>query len=159
MAELLLVRGVDIDGFVARRLSNGLIQQADLVLALTRAHRSLVAEAWPTAVRRTFTLREFARLLSGIDRAALPASTPADRLRAAVPLAAAQRGRWRAFQRGRCSRSLSATKTGAPASLAQILPAVEAIAQVAIGAASAERLTSAEPRGEQAQPRRRAGTD
>jgi protein-tyrosine phosphatase len=42
MAELLLARGVDIDGFVARRLCHGLIQQADLVLALTRAHRSLV---------------------------------------------------------------------------------------------------------------------
>jgi hypothetical protein len=45
------------------------------------------------------------------------------------------------------------------ASLAQILPAVEEIAQVAIGAASAERPTSAEPRGEQGQLRRRAGTD
>lgn len=160
MAELLLARGVDIDGFVARRLSHGLIQQADLVLALTRAHRSLVVEAWPKAVRRTFTLREFARLLSGIDRAALPASTPADRLRAAVPLAAAQRGRWRVPSSE--DDVLDPYRQPRPvhrASLAQILPAVEAIAQVAIGAAGAERLTSAEPRGEQGQLRRRAGTD
>jgi len=62
---------------------------------LTRAQRGLVVELWPAAVRRTFTLREFARLLRWVDPAALPAGTPADRLRAAIPLAAAERGRER----------------------------------------------------------------
>jgi protein-tyrosine phosphatase len=136
MAQLLVESGVNIDGFAARRLSPELIQQADLVLAVTRTHRSLVAEAWPKAVRRTFTLREFARLLSGIDMTALPAGTPADRLRTAVPLAAAQRGRWRVPSREddildpyRQPRAVH------EASLEQILPAVETIAQVAIGLA------------------------
>jgi len=95
MAKLLAESGVDIDGFAARRLTAGLTQQADLVLAATRAHRSLVVEECPSAVRRTFTLREFARLLTAVDAVALPTGTPADRLRPAVPLAAAQRGRWR----------------------------------------------------------------
>jgi protein-tyrosine phosphatase len=144
MAELLVERGVDIDGFAARRLSTVLIQQADLVLAVTRAHRTFVVESWPKVVRRAFTLREFARLLSGIDRAALPAGTPADRLRAAVPLAAAQRGRWRVpsseddvLDPYRRSRHVY------EASLAQILPAVEAVAQVSIGTAGPERSTPA----------------
>ena len=147
MAELLVARGVDIDGFAARRLSTVLIQQADLALAVTRAHRSLVVEAWPKAVRRTFTLREFARLLSGIDRVALPAGTPADRLRVSIPLAAAQRGRRRVpSSEDDVLDPYRQPRHVYEASLAQILPAVDTIAQVAIGAAGHES-TSAEPPG------------
>jgi protein-tyrosine phosphatase len=136
MAELLVESGVDIDGFAARRLTTVLIQQADLVLAVTRAHRSLVVESWPKVVRRAFTLREFARLLAGIDRVALPAGTPADRLRAAVPLAAAQRGRWRVpSSEDDVLDPYRQPRHVHEASLAQILPAVEAIASVAVGAA------------------------
>jgi protein-tyrosine phosphatase len=133
MAELLIESGVTIDGFAARRLSPGLIQQADLVLAVTREHRSLVVEAWPKAVRRAFTLREFARLLAGIELAALPAGTPADRLRAAVPLAGAQRGRRRVpSSEDDVVDPYRQPRPVYEASLAQILPAVETIAQVAL---------------------------
>ena len=72
-----------------------MLKEADLILSMTRAQRGLVVELWPAAVRRTFTLREFARLLSWVDPSALPAGTPAERLRAAIPLAAAERGRER----------------------------------------------------------------
>jgi len=95
MAALLRDGGVEPDGFEARRLSERMLKEADLVLAMTRAQRGLVVELWPAAVRRSFTLREFARLLGWVDPAALPAGTPADRLRAAIPLAAVQRGRER----------------------------------------------------------------
>ena len=95
MAVLLRNSGVQDIPFEARRLSEQMLKEANLVLPLTRAQRSLVVELWPAAVRRTFTLREFARLLSWVDPSALPAGTPADRLRAAIPLAAAQRGRER----------------------------------------------------------------
>ena len=95
MAALLRGAGVEEAPFEARRLSEQLLKDADLVLPLTRAQRSLVVELWPAAVRRTFTLREFARLLDQVDPSALPAGTPADRLRAAIPLAAAERGRMR----------------------------------------------------------------
>ena len=95
MAMLLRKSGVEDVPFEARRLSEQMLRGADLVLPLTRAHRSLVVELWPAAVRRTFTLREFARLLRWVDPSALPAGTPADRLRAAIPLAAAERGRER----------------------------------------------------------------
>ncbi len=85
--------------FEARRLSEQMLREVGLILAMTRAQRGIVVELWPAAVRRTFTLREFARLLSRIDPSALPAGTPADRLRAAIPLASAEaeagRGRHR----------------------------------------------------------------
>ena len=95
MAALLRGSGIEDQPFEARRLSEEMLKGADLVLPLTRAQRSLVVELWPAAVRRTFTLREFARLLRWVDPAALPAGTPAERLGAAIPLAAAQRGRER----------------------------------------------------------------
>jgi protein-tyrosine phosphatase len=95
MAMLLRNRGVETLPFEARRLSEQMLREADLVLPLTRAQRSLVVELWPAAVRRTFTLREFARLMCWVDPGALPAGAPADRLRAAIGLAAAERGRER----------------------------------------------------------------
>ena len=95
MAALLLDSGVKPDSFEARRLSEPMLKEADLILSMTRAQRGLVVDLSPAAVRRTFTLREFARLLSWVNPAALPAGTPAERLRAALPLAVAERGRKR----------------------------------------------------------------
>lgn len=95
MAALLRRSGVEPDSFEARNLSEQMVKEADLVLAMTRAQRGLVVELWPPAVRRTFTLREFARLLTWVDPAALPTGTPAERLRSAIPLVAAERGRKR----------------------------------------------------------------
>jgi protein-tyrosine phosphatase len=95
MAALLRDGGVESDSFRARRLSEQMLKDADLILTMTRAQRGLVVELWPAAVRRTFTLREFARLLGWVNPSRLPTGTPAERLRAAIPLAAAQRGRER----------------------------------------------------------------
>jgi protein-tyrosine phosphatase len=95
MATLLRQAAVEPEPFEARRLSEQMIKESDLILAMTRAQRGLVVELWPAAVRRAFTLREFARLLSWVDPSALPAGSPAERLRAAIPLAAAERGRER----------------------------------------------------------------
>ena len=89
MAALLRDSGVKPDSFEACRLSEQMLKEADLVLPLTRAQRGLVVEVWPAAVRRTFTLREFARLVSRIDQSKLPAGTLAERLRTAIPLTAA----------------------------------------------------------------------
>jgi protein-tyrosine phosphatase len=92
MARLLRSNGVEAASFAARSLTENLVKEADLVLALTRAQRSLIVELWPPSVRRTFTLREFTRLLEEIDASAPPQGTPAERLRAAMPLAVARRG-------------------------------------------------------------------
>jgi protein-tyrosine phosphatase len=73
-----------------------LIAGADLVLTATRQHRADVVEHVPAAVRRTFTLREFARLAAAVDPAEIddaagPGARPAERLAALVPLAARER--------------------------------------------------------------------
>ena len=70
-----------------------MLRDADLVLPLTRRHRAAIVELAPAAVRRTFTLREFARLAEAVGPEALPhGGTIPERLAALVPLAAAQRG-------------------------------------------------------------------
>jgi low molecular weight protein-tyrosine phosphatase len=95
MAALLQQAGVQPTPFEARRLSEQMLKDADLILTMTRAQRGLVVELLPRAVRRTFTLREFARLLIQVDALAFPRETPGDRLHAAIRLAAARRGRSR----------------------------------------------------------------
>jgi protein-tyrosine phosphatase len=60
-------RGGRADGFVARRLEDGMLQLADLVLVATRDLRSRVLAEAPWALRRTFTVREFAALLDEVD--------------------------------------------------------------------------------------------
>lgn len=99
MADTLAPLGVSGDGFVARLLEPGLIERADLVLAMTREHRSAVVTLVPTAMRRTFTLAEFAALLEaweedGEVRPFYTVRVP-DRLREFMAVAASSRGRVR----------------------------------------------------------------
>jgi protein-tyrosine phosphatase len=54
--------GIDEGGFRARELTLGMVRSAALVLTATRDHRAAVLRHDPTALRRTFTLRELARL-------------------------------------------------------------------------------------------------
>lgn len=90
MAAYLRGRGLDVDDFAARQLTPALIGNADLVLALTRQHRSRILDLAPAAVRRTYTVREFARILSSLE--VVPdGDTPAERLAAVLPLVAAGR--------------------------------------------------------------------
>ena len=91
MAVHLTAMGLQTGGFVARRLTAADIGAADLVLGLTRGHRAEAVELAPAVVRRTFTLLEFARLLSQIQPNELPRTSVADRLRTAAGLAAARR--------------------------------------------------------------------
>jgi len=51
--------------FTARRLTAELVGSADLVLGLAREHREAAVRLRPTALRRCFTLEEFARLTHG----------------------------------------------------------------------------------------------
>ena len=91
MAAHLTAMGLETAGFAARRLTVADVSSADLVLGLTRGHRAEAVELAPSAVRRAFTLLEFARLLRRIQPNELPPTSVADRLRAAVQLAAARR--------------------------------------------------------------------
>lgn len=49
------------DGFRSRRLTREIIEQADLVLTAERSHRAFVLEEHPQALRKVFTLGQFAR--------------------------------------------------------------------------------------------------
>ena len=67
-AKALAVRygSTDAESHQARQLDEQAIRDADLVLGLAREHRRAVVELVPAATRRTFTLREFARLAASV---------------------------------------------------------------------------------------------
>jgi len=56
--------GGDASVFAARQLKSKLASSADLIIAMTSAHRDIVLEAAPRQLSRTFTLTEAARLAS-----------------------------------------------------------------------------------------------
>lgn len=55
----------------ARQLTPTIIEQSDLILTAEREHRSVVVRLSPSAVQRTFTLRQFGRLCAA-GRSASP---------------------------------------------------------------------------------------
>lgn len=84
--------GVDGESFRARELLAEHVAAADLVLTATRDHRAAAVVLHPRAAARTFTLREFARLLRDVPGEALPTGDVVERGRALVRTAASRRG-------------------------------------------------------------------
>ncbi len=87
--------GADAGGFTGRELLDEHVIRADLVLTATRDHRAQVISMGHSAGLRTFTLKEFTRLVRAIDPATLPdpgEEGVVDRARALVRAAAALRG-------------------------------------------------------------------
>jgi low molecular weight protein-tyrosine phosphatase len=84
------VTGPAVDGHYACQVDAALLSVADLVLTAERHHRALVVQAHPEALRTTFCLREFHRLLSTVDH--LAPADPVARLHAAVAEVTARRG-------------------------------------------------------------------
>lgn len=82
----------------ARYLVEPLLVDADLVLTMAREHRSHVVKMMPNRLRRTFTVREFARLASTLSdddaRAAADAAggLPQERFAAVLRAVIDQRG-------------------------------------------------------------------
>ncbi len=94
-AETVLAEfGADATGFVGRELLDEHVITADLVLTATRDHRAQVISMGHSAGLRTFTLKEFTRLVRAIDPATLPPLEDGVvmRARALVRAAAALRG-------------------------------------------------------------------
>ncbi|GGP87499.1 arsenate reductase/protein-tyrosine-phosphatase family protein [Streptomyces roseolilacinus] len=87
--------GADASGFVGRELIDEHVIRADLVLTATRDHRAQVISMGHSAGLRTFTLKEFTRLVRAIDPTTLPdpeADGVVARAHALVQAAAALRG-------------------------------------------------------------------
>jgi protein-tyrosine phosphatase len=84
--------------FVARALTEQQIESADLILGAERAHRAAAVTLVPRAVQRTFTIREFARLVAALpDGVEVPTdATTAERGCALVAAAGRNRGYVRA---------------------------------------------------------------
>jgi protein-tyrosine phosphatase len=84
-ASVLAEAGADGASFVSRRLDARMLAGADLVLTAGRAQRSACAELAPEALGRTFTLRQFERLVTVVPAVpALVAGPPSGRLRTLV---------------------------------------------------------------------------
>jgi protein-tyrosine phosphatase len=77
--------GIDPSTHRATQFEVWMAEDADLVLAASRQHRDLVITALPNAYKRTFTMKEFARLASDVP--------PSDEPRDVVAAAAALRGK------------------------------------------------------------------
>lgn len=98
-AELAVRFGItDSASHVARELNERQIADAQLIFAMSRDHRRAVAELVPRAARRTFTIREFARIAAEITdddlapAAELPQDDVSGRLAATVAVVGAMRG-------------------------------------------------------------------
>jgi protein-tyrosine phosphatase len=80
--------GGSAEGFLARQLTPQMVDQSDLVLPATKAIRSRVLEDSPGALRRTFTVLEFAALLevvpAGTEPLALVRTAAQERSRAVL---------------------------------------------------------------------------
>ncbi|UVJ38754.1 low molecular weight phosphatase family protein [Arthrobacter sp. CJ23] len=55
------------DHFAARQLTPKILRETDLVLAMTAAHRGEVLQLDASLLKRTFTVREFARMLAVLE--------------------------------------------------------------------------------------------
>src|SRR3954471_22187480 len=71
--------GVVPDEFAARELAKDILEASDLVLTATREHRAAAVSMLPRGSRRTFTIREFARLVAAVDMATVNGDDPVTR--------------------------------------------------------------------------------
>lgn len=95
MVALLREEGIETTDFRSRFLTERDVRGADLILGLTREHRGHATTLWPGALRRAYTLKEFARLVEQVPASAIAAVTDspaaAERLRALTTLASRHR--------------------------------------------------------------------
>lgn len=87
----------DVESHRARQVTAEMLEAADLVLTMSREHRKEVVELSPRVTRRTFALREFARLIEATPDDILASDlepvgdSSEERLRAAVQSVALSR--------------------------------------------------------------------
>ena len=75
-ADIVRTFGGNPDGFAARQLTSRILRGVDLVLTMTSGHRGEVLQLDASLLKRTFTIREFARMLDVLDERA--AGSPAE---------------------------------------------------------------------------------
>jgi low molecular weight protein-tyrosine phosphatase len=80
-AAALIELGGDPSGFRSRPMTPALADDADLVLTMTRRQRRATLEMTPRGLRRTFTLKEAADLLTSADLSGLDRMPAGERAR------------------------------------------------------------------------------
>ena len=66
-ADIIRTFGGTSEGFAARQLTGNVLRKVDLVLAMSSAHRGEVLQLDASLLKRTFTIREFARMLDVLE--------------------------------------------------------------------------------------------
>ena len=69
-ADIVRTFGGNPEGFAARQLTPKILRGVDLVLTMTSGHRGEVLQLDASLLKRTFTIREFARMLDVLDQRA-----------------------------------------------------------------------------------------
>ncbi len=93
-AEIVRTYGGFPDGFLSRQLTAKILRESDLVLTMSSNHRGEVLQLDASLLKRTFTIREFARMLDVVAKrgeGAAPTSDPASFWRELPRLAASVR--------------------------------------------------------------------
>ncbi|GGH90780.1 low molecular weight phosphatase family protein [Arthrobacter liuii] len=73
-ADIVRTFGGNPEGFAARQLTPRILRGVDLVLTMTSGHRGEVLQLDASLLKRTFTIREFARMLDVLDQRAAAAA-------------------------------------------------------------------------------------
>ena len=73
-AEIIRTYGGTPEGFAARQLTPRILRESDLVLAMTAKHRGAVMQMDASLLKRTFTIREFARMLGVLGQRDAPSA-------------------------------------------------------------------------------------
>ena len=66
-ADVIQTYGGSPDHFAARQLTQKILREQDLVLTMASSHRGEVLQLDPSLLKRTFTIREFARMVGALE--------------------------------------------------------------------------------------------
>lgn len=66
-ADIVRMYGGTDKGFAARQLTPKILRETDIVLTMTSKHRGEVLQLDASLLKRTFTIREFARMLEALE--------------------------------------------------------------------------------------------
>ncbi|MDQ0674080.1 protein-tyrosine phosphatase [Pseudarthrobacter siccitolerans] len=114
-ADIIRTFGGDPEQFAARQLTPKILRGVDLVLTMTSGHRGEVLQLDASLLKRTFTIREFARMLDVLDqRAEAGVTAPEETYDDGDPLAAN-----RTFWRGLPARAAAVRHLSLPADSAE----------------------------------------
>jgi protein-tyrosine phosphatase len=77
-ADIIRTYGGTPDDFAARQLSSHILREADLVLTMASRHRGEVLQLDASLLKRTFTIREFARMVTALEEQGKAAPSGSD---------------------------------------------------------------------------------